>query len=263
MRWILVAAFLMFGLTSCTKEPVKTESIGSINPVIFHHKESRLPVWHSEYQTTYVQPYDSGAPETDELEGVQCPIPMKDRVRNYTGIQCVFSSTEMIGRWAECKELINPPITSRSDCKRYSGPSDLRNKLERFGLKPYTEGGSGPMYRQVYRNKQEAIRVLKEAMSEGRGALFGVPGHAMVVVHYDEAANIVKWVDNSDRSLRVQTMTVNRFMQRWDGWICVIYAEPDLMPAKAKGLSLAQQIPIFDRNEDQRDYPPDYIPMPR
>lgn len=251
---MIIAVLLACGLTSCSKNENEH--------VVFHSQESQLPVWDAKYKTTFVQEYDSGAPEDNELEGVQCPIPMKDRVRNYTGVQCVFSSIEMIARWAECKELLEPPITTRSDCKSYSGPSDLKNKLERFGLKPYTENGKGPMYRQVYRNKDEAIRVIKEAMAEGRGTLFGVPGHAMVLIHYDEEANVVKWVDNSDRSLRVQTMTIERFMSRWDGWICVIYADPDLMPAKARGLGLAQQIPIKDRNSNQGSYPSDYIPTP-
>lgn len=255
MRWIIIAALLACGFTSCSKEPIK--------PIVFHTQESQLPVWDAKYKTTFVQEYDSGKPKDNELEGVQCPIPIKDRVRNYTGVQCVFSSIEMIARWAECKELLNPPITSRSDCKSYSKPSDLRVKLKRFGLKPYTKNGKGPMYRQVYHNKEEAIKVLKEAMAEGRGALFGVPGHAMVIVHYDEEADVVKWVDNSDRSLRVQTMTVKRFMQRWDGWICVIYADPDLLPAKARDLGLAQQIPIKDQNQNQGSYPPDYIPVPK
>lgn len=258
MRWILIAALLTFGFTSgCSKnEPIE--------PVIFHHQQSKLPVWHPEYKTTYVKDYDSGEPENNELEGVQCPIPMENRVRNYTGIQCVFSSTEMLARWAECKELLEPePITSRPNCKSYSGPSDLKNKLESFGLKPWSENGTGPMYRQAYRNKEEAMKLLKVAMEEGRGALFGVPGHAMVIIHYDEENDEVKYVDNSDRSLRVQTMSINKFHQRWDGWICVIYASPDLLPAKAKGRGLAQQIPIIDRNNSQGQYPSDYIPMPQ
>lgn len=231
-------------------------------PVVHHHQYSRLPVWHPEYKTTYVEEYDAGAPEEDELEGVQCPIPMECRVRNYTGVQCVFASTEMLARWAECKELLEPePLTSRSGCKSYSGPSDLRSKLERFGFKPYTEGGSGPMYKDAYRDKSKAMALIKEAMEEGRGALFGVPGHAMVLIHYDEEADEVKWVDNSDRSLRVQTMTVRRFQQRWDGWICVIYADPDIVPYKVG--NWANKIPIKDRNNPQGEYPKDYIPMPK
>jgi len=258
MRWI-IAALLVVGFAGCSRSVPDP-----IEPVIYHHQRSTLPVWHPQYETTFVQEYDAGAPETDELEGVQCPVPMENRVRNYTGTQCVFSSTEMLARWAECKELLEPePITSRSGCRSYSGPSDLESKLQKFGLKPYTEGGTGPMYENSYRSKEEGIKLIKKAMADGRGALFGVPGHAMVLIHYDEQEKIVKYVDNSDRSLKVQTMTMDRFMSRWDSWVCVIYADPDPFPAKAMGLGLAQQIPIRDRNNPQGEYDPGYIPVPK
>lgn len=222
-------------------------------PVIYHHQKSILPVWHPEYKTTFVEEYDSGIniPESKELEGVQCPIPMECRVKNYTGTQCVFSSVEMLARWAECKELLEPePITSRSGCRSFSNPSDLARKLTKYGVK----------FEDEYRNREAAIRLIKKAMSEGRGALFDVPGHAMVLVHYDEENNIVKWVDNSDRSLRIQTMTMKKFNRRWGGWVCVIYAEPDVIPYKIGGW--ANKIPIKDHNNKQGNYPKDYIPMP-
>jgi hypothetical protein len=103
--------------------------------------------------------------------------------------------------------------------------------------------------------------LIKKAMAEGRGCLFGVPGHAMVLIHYDEEKNIVKWVDNSDRSLRVQTMSIEKFNGRWQGWILVLYAEPDVIPYKI--LKLANQIPIVDHNNPQGQYPKDYVPRPR
>lgn len=242
MKRIVLLALVLLGLSSCAK---------TIEPVVHHHSRSTLHPSDPQYLTTYVEEYDSGEPEEDELEGVQCPIPMKDRVRNYTGIQCVFSSIEMLGRWAECKKLIDPPITSRSNCKSYSGPSDLAKKLNAIGVK----------FEQTT-NKTDGLKLIKRAMAEGRGCLFSVPGHAMVLIHYDEETDTVKWVDNSDRSLRVQTMTVKRFHQRWDHWVCVIYAEKDLFPMKAIG-NLAAQIPIKDRNNPQGEYPPDYFPLPR
>lgn len=45
-------------------------------------------------------------------EGLQCPIPHENRVKNHTGIQCVYSSIETLGRWAEEEKLTNPPLTS-------------------------------------------------------------------------------------------------------------------------------------------------------
>lgn len=212
-----------------------------------------VPVWSPEYQTSYIETYSSGEPEADELDGVQCPIPLKDRVRNYTGTQCVFSSIETIGRWANCRQLIEPPITSRSDCQTFSSPWDAANKLQKLGVK----------FEQTHRNRQAGLDLIKKAMNEGRGCLFGVPGHAMVLVHYDEENNVVKWIDNADQNLRIQTMTVERFKGRWDTWVLVIYADEDVIPDKLHRTNLANQIPIIDRNNPQGKYPKDYIPLPQ
>jgi hypothetical protein len=227
------------------------KAAGPVGPRIIHNQHSTLPVWHTEYQTAKSVSYDSGEPEDDELEGVQCPVPMKDRVRNYTGIQCVYSSIEMLGRWAEEPKLMNPPLTSRGDCKGYSGPSAAASRLKKYGVK----------FEQEYRSREAGIRLMKKAMRDGRACLWGVPGHAMVLIHYDEENNVVKYVDNSDRSLRIQTITISRFKARWDTWILVIYADNDLFPNKIN--PLARRIPISDRNNPQGMYPKDYIPMPR
>lgn len=205
------------------------------------------------YHTTYTAPYTCAAGIEPELESLQCPIPMKDRVPNYTGIQCVYSSTEMLGRWAEEKKLVSPPLTSRSECKGYSGPSSLSKVLRNLDVR----------FEQSYESQAEGLVLLKKAMSEGRGCLFGVPGHAMVLVHYDEEKDRVCWVDNSDRSLQVQTMSVARFKQRWDSWICVVYADTDVIPYKiGRGPNL---IPIKDWVNPLRQYDPKELivmPMP-
>lgn len=221
-------------------------------PVVHHTPQSKLPVWDSQYKTTYVAAYDSGQVEKGELENVQCPIPMKDRVRNYTGVQCVFSSIETLGRWAECKPLISPPLTSRSDCKSFSSPNDAGLKLKALGVR----------FEQSYRGQEQGIVLIKKAMREGRGCLFGVPGHAMVLIHYDDEADVVKWIDNSDSRLRVQTMTVKQFRSKWDQWILVIYADPDIIAAKLNRKNLANQIPIINRNSTPETFPDNYIPTP-
>lgn len=243
---ILALSFLL--LSSCARHDV-------IAPSVALNQYSKLPVWHPEYQTSYSASYDSGEPERDELKDVQCPIPMKDRVRNYTGIQCVFASIECLGRWAEEKKLMDPPLTSRSDCKSYSGPSDAANKLRKYGVK----------FEQRYRDRAAGIELIKKAVNEGRGCLWGVPGHAMVLCHYDEATDTVKWIDNSDRQLRVQTTTVDKFKKKWDSWVLVIYADKDPFPEKVQllRLTLPNRIPIIDRNNQQGQYPKNYIPMPR
>lgn len=184
---------------------------------------------------------------------------MKDRVFNQTRIQCVYASAEMLGRWAEEPKLINPPLTSRADCKGYSSPSRLAQILNSINVK----------FEQSYNNRPQGRALIHRAMAEGRGCMWGVPGHAMVIVHFDEYKNVMKWVDNSDRSLKVQTTTIAGFEKRWDSWICVIYADNDIVPMKMKKVAPspsptpAYVIPIKDRNNPQGTYPKDYIPTPK
>jgi len=210
------------------------------------------PAW-PEITTTYTESYVSIYGE-EEPDGLHSPIPMDCRVRNYTGIQCVWSSIEMLGRWAEEPKLMNPPLTSRSDCKSYSGPGSAAKKLRELGVKFEQVAGQ---------DRQASIALMKKAMAEGRGALFGVPGHAMVCVHYDEQQNVAKWIDNSDRSLKVQTSTVQEFNRRWDDWVLVIYADNDIIPQKimAQG-GAVRSIPIFDSENPSRVFPKDFIPLP-
>jgi len=212
--------------------------------------EALPPVWSDKYQTVYSASYDSNV-EDQELDSLQCPIPMKDRVRNYTGIQCVYSSLEMIGRWAEEPKLMDPPLTSRSECKGFSNPRTAGSILNKLQVK----------HINVYNDRKRAIEVIKTAMEEHRGALFGVPGHAMVLVHFDDTKeNIVKYVDNSDRQLKVQTMSMKNFENVWDGWVMVVYADNDIIDSKVS--NLANKIPIIDRNGQQGTYEKNYIPIP-
>lgn len=255
-RSILMAGFVtamsvLTALLLVSKKP-QPQPQDSFKQVIIHNERSQLPVWHPDYQTAQAVIYEAGEPDEKELEGVQCPIPMKDRVKNYTGIQCVFSSLECIGRWAELKALYDPPITSRSDCKSYSGPSDASNKLQRLGVK----------FEMSYRDRNKSLALLKKAMAEGRGALFGVPGHAMVVCHYDEEKGVVKYINNSNHRLPIETMSLNEFNRKWDTWVIVVYADPDPFPAKAGRLDLPNSIPIVDRNNPQGKYDKKYIPTP-
>jgi hypothetical protein len=250
----MLSSLLLINLLQ--KEKVATKSVSQpqpFNQIIIHNERSLLPVWHPNYQTAQSVIFEEeGEPEEKELEGVQCPIPMKDRVKNYTGIQCVFSSLECIGRWAEIQALIEPPITSRSDCKRYSGPKDASEKLTRLKVK----------FINSYGDKKKGIEIIKQAMADGRGTLWGVPGHAMVLCHYDESAKVVKYINNSNHKLPVQTMTLDEFNRKWDSWVMVVYNEPDPFPAKARGIDLPNLIPIIDRNSPQGQYPKSYIPKP-
>jgi hypothetical protein len=217
-------------------------------PVVFHTNQSLLKVSDPQYKTTYTEPYTCTAPD-QPLEGVQCPIPKECRVFNKTGIQCVWASIETLGRWAECKELLEPEaLTERSRCKSFAGPSDASEVLNKYKVR----------FEQSAQGREKGIALIKKAMKEKRACLWSIPGHAMVICHYDEEKNEFMWIDNSDRSLKIQKGTIQTFNKKWDGWILVIYANPDRFER-----NMVNQIPIIDRNNPQGTYPPDYIPTPK
>lgn len=202
-----------------------------------------------DYETTFIASYDSNTVESS-LESIQCPIPIQDRVKNYTGTQCVYSSIETLGRWAGEPKLINPPITSRSNCQSFSGPNPAAQVLNSLKVK----------FEQSYGDKKRGIELIKKAMSEGRAVLWDVPGHAMVLVHYSERENRVCWIDNSDRQLRIQETTISKFMQRWKSWVLVIY--PDDESILIEKLDRNINLPIIDHTKKQNllKY---FIPFPR
>jgi hypothetical protein len=95
-------------------------------------------------------------------------------------------------------------------------------------------------------------------MREGRGVLWDVPGHAMVLVHYDEKEDKVCWVDNSDSSLKIQQTTIDRFNKRWGSWILAIYADNDIVTQKA----YKYDFPIFDVSDPSVKFPRNFVPFP-
>lgn len=188
-----------------------------------------------------------GEPDED-LADVMVPIPMKDRVFNKTGIQCVWCSLETIGRYAEEPKLIG--MTELPDCKSYSSPSSAARKLRELNVK----------FEQTTSRSDRSL-IIKSVVKERRGCLFAVPGHAMTLVHYDEEKGVVKYINNSDRTLAIRTWTMEEFNRRWDGWICVIYADNDIIPQKYA--PPIPELPIRDQNNPQGEYPKDYILLPR
>lgn len=236
MRLFALALVLMFGVAEGSESLVR------------YREPPKVPVDVKSYRTTFVPEYLSEGQEIP-LETLQCPIPHGDRVKNYTGIQCVYSSIEALGRWAEEPRLVDPPLTSRSDCKGYSGPERAGDILKKLGVR----------FEQTYGDRERGVGLIKKAMREGRGALWDVPGHAMILVHYDEDEDRVCWVDNSDSSLKVQETTVERFSKRWGSWVLVVYAEPDIVPEKIRKYNF----PILDESGAMSDCPRGFVPFPR
>ena len=147
-------------------------------------------------------------PEDEDLSNVQVPIPIKDRVPNRTGTQCVWSSFETIARYAEESRLYD--ITRMKEYKSYASPSAARAMLARFEI----------TYEMTTKGDRSIL--IKGCSIERRGAVFAVPGHMMTMVHYDEKEGIVKYINNSDPKLKVRTWSMKEFNKRWDGWAAII-----------------------------------------
>jgi hypothetical protein len=198
-----------------------------------------------------VAAYEGTPDDEEELKNCQVPIPMKDRVFNRTGIQCVWCSIECLGRWAEEKKLVGPPcMTDWPDCKSYSGPGSAGSKLREIKVR----------FEQVTDKTKGRELIRRCVVQERRGVLFSVPGHAMNLVHYDEQNKIVKYINNSDKTLKVRTWTMDEFEKRWEGWVLAIYADNDIIPFKFT--PPACLIPIVDRMGNGVFDPKQYILIP-
>lgn len=234
--WVLLAIALFHSTAFCQEDSIlRYKASLTASPKEADHVNTVVPAYISS---------GSDAP----LEALQCPIPRSDRVRNYTGVQCVWSSIETLGRWAGETKLTDPPLTSRKECKSYSGPGLSESVLNSLGVK----------FEQTYGDKKKGLKMIRKAMEEGRGALFDVPGHAMVIVHFDEKEDRVCWIDNSDDSLKAQTSTVEKFMKRWGSWVLVVHAEEDIVTYKA----YRRFIPILDAQNPKVVLPANFVPVP-
>lgn len=188
-----------------------------------------------------------GAPD-DELQDVQVPVPMKDRVFNKTGIQCVWCSHELLGRYAEEPKLIG--LTDHADCKGTAGPADVDRKLTQIKVK----------YAQVKFDKPKAREFIRKAVvEERRGITFSVPGHVMNLVHYDEKKKVVKYINNSDRQLLIRTWSMDEFERHWEGWVSTIYADKDIIPNK---YAPTHALEIIHRGGRNDAFGPNYILRP-
>lgn len=185
----------------------------------------------------------------EDLSDVMVPVPMRDRVYNKTGIQCVWATTEALGRYADEPKLLN--LTEDPDCKSYANAYSFARKMKQLGVKFETT-----------EDVNDLSLIRKAVVQERRGCLFCVPGHAMLLIHFDEQKGIVKYINNSDRTLAVRTWTMNEFKRnrRGEGWVSVIYAGNDIIPQKyAPKIPV---MPIIDKNTPQKAYEKDYIIQP-
>lgn len=237
MKTLMVALALFCGMASAQED----------DPILRYKVSTEKSESEFNHINTVVPAYISAGKDAS-LDSLQCPIPKSNRVKNFTGVQCVWSSIETLGRWAEDERLMNPPLTSRAQCKSYSGPGPAARVLNSLGVR----------FEQTYGSKEKGLALIRKAMEEGRGALFDVPGHAMVIVNFSEQDDRVCWVDNSDNTLKVQTSTVERFMDRWSSWVLVVYREPDVAPWKSyrRSIPVVEALTPFSRLEGN------FVPFP-
>lgn len=181
------------------------------------------------------------APNKVIEENVMVPIPHEDRVFNETGIQCVWAAIECLGNFAEEPKLFK--LTDDVECKSYANPNSLAKKLKKLNVK----------FEQTL-DKSDKSLIIKSVVREKRGCLFGITGHAMVLIHYDEANRFVKYINNSDKSLKVRFWSMDEFENRWDGWVCAVYPDKDKFEI--------QLIPIIDKTTSQGYYNDFYILKP-
>lgn len=180
--------------------------------------------------------------EEKDPSSIQVPIPEGCRIPNKTGIQCVWSSIETLARYCGEKRLYD--LTEDDNYKGYAGPSSARKMFEKYGVKY-----------EMTTDKKDRSLLIKGCKIEKRGCAFSVPGHVMVMVHYDEKEGVVKYINNSDPELKVRSWTMEQFERKFDGWVIVLYAENDLILKRVK-------IPIKDMNNSQGIYKEDYIVHP-
>jgi len=158
-----------------------------------------------------------------DIYDIQCPIPEEFRINNNTGSQCVYSSTETIGIWAEEPRL--KKLTQRPECQGLSSPPQLANILNRLGVK-FEQTNTG--------DKENGLKLIQKAMLYGRGCAVGLQNvHMVTLVHYDPLGNRVCIIDNIGAK-KIRLMSVKKFMSIWDGWVVVIYNPNDPFPKKVE-----------------------------
>jgi hypothetical protein len=199
----------------------------------------------------------SSIPDEDELKDVEVPVPRDCRILNTKG-NCVWCSLELLARYAYMPQLYNitKNVSAGGDprCQGGSSPSPVRSFLNDKKIKY-----------EMYTDREQGEKLLIKACKvERRGAAFAIPGHMLNCIHYDPDTKIIKIIDNADRSLSVQTWSWEKFHRLWAGgdhWVYAIYGEPDRI--QDRYLTLADQIPILDRNAPQGKYPKGYIIVPK
>lgn len=139
----------------------------------------------------------------------QADILKENRIFNKSGSQCVWCSLETAARHEGITELYD--LTSKYTFA--TGDQFVNTVLTQrnINFKMQWEGtGKNTNIIETY--------LVKKCYP----VAFGVPGHMLVLCHYDKEKQFVRVIDNVDRELRVQKWTMEQFMNRWTGWAVVV-----------------------------------------
>jgi hypothetical protein len=158
-------------------------------------------------------PLPPAQPTDPELIGLQVPVPKSIRIYNNSGSQCVWCTAQMLGTFHNVKGVFG--LTDQY--KHATGPSEFNRVMTARHVK----------FKQV---AGRDLDFLDEWVTNKKmGCGIGINNtHVIMVVNFERGKKI-KVIDNSDRTLRVQTWSWDKFMRNFTGWVFVIL--PDDTPA--------------------------------
>lgn len=160
-------------------------------------------------------PLPPAQPTDPELIGLQVPIPKDMRIYNKSGSQCVWCTAQMLGAYHNVKGVVG--LTDQY--KHATGPGEFNRVMTARHVK----------FKQV---TGRDLDFLEEWVTKKKfGCGIGVNNtHAILVCDFQRGKQ-VKVIDNSDRTLKVQTWTWEKFQRNFTGWVFVIL--PDDNPTNA------------------------------
>jgi hypothetical protein len=154
-------------------------------------------------------------PTDPEVIGLQVPIPKSIRIYNKSGSQCVWCTAQMLGTYHNVKGVAG--LTDQY--KHATGPGEFNRVMT----------GRHVNFKQVTGRDLDFLEewVTKKKMGCG----IGVNNTHVILVCDFQRGKQVKVIDNSDRTLRVQTWSWDKFQRNFTGWVFVIL--PDNSPTNA------------------------------
>lgn len=152
---------------------------------------------------------------TAQVAQAEVNIPIDCRISNLPPGRCGWCALETLGRHQHIKSLIG--LTDKNP--RQARPEDLVQVLDNRGIR----------YRIQDRDNFDTD-ILCRAIQENHGAVVGfrelhpgAGGHIVTLV--DFGTDEVKVIDPNDADHRVRTMSRDRFLHWWDGFVLVLTGE--------------------------------------